>query len=575
MKRKTIISALLLTLWITALLMTQGCRPTDELTEQEREYLRQKETIVFVSQARYPPFEFLATDGEHTGMCIELAHWMGAELGFKARFTDTSFEEAQEAVLSGQADVLTSFFYSQERDVKFDFTQMMFQVPASIFVDAEGVDIGGLDDLDGKRIAMQRGDYALEFLQDQDIAFEVIYTNDFGEATDAVLAGEADAIIGDEPIVLYHIHSLGLSHHIEIVGEPLYVGQNSMAVREGERLLASILNKGLDRARRAGVLERIERKWLGSRPPAPEFKYLPHLIIVVVGLLMILLFIWAWNLSLRERVRERTAELSESEERYRALYQDNPSMYFTVDEAGVVLSVNKFGAEHLGYTVEELVGQQVLNLFHQDDQKAAQRCLETCFQNPGQTERWELRKLRKDGSVLWVKETVYVVKRADGVPFGNGMAVALIVCDDITGRVQAEKALRESEARYRSLFSNTNAVMLLIDPTTGAIEDANQAACTYYGYDRDVLTAMTIADINILSPSQVYEEMQRVKQEERNHFFFRHRLASGKVRDVEVYSGPIQISGQQLLYSIIHDITARGQRMRCGSGQPAWNSSPT
>lgn len=146
MKRKTIILALLLILLVTALLVVGNGAQPNELTAQEREYLRQKETIVFVSQTRYPPFEFLAADGAHSGMCIELAHWMGTEMGFKARFTDTSFAEAQEAILSGQADVLTSFFYSKERDAKFEFTQMMFQVPASIFVEVKRADINGLAD---------------------------------------------------------------------------------------------------------------------------------------------------------------------------------------------------------------------------------------------------------------------------------------------------------------------------------------------------------------------------------------------------------------------------------------------
>ena len=83
-----------------------------ELSRDEQEYLRFKGTIVFVSQTRYLPFEFVDKNGEHTGMCIELARWMATQLGFDAYFTDTSFKNAQNAILSGEADVLTSLFYS-------------------------------------------------------------------------------------------------------------------------------------------------------------------------------------------------------------------------------------------------------------------------------------------------------------------------------------------------------------------------------------------------------------------------------------------------------------------------------
>ena len=62
--------------------------------------------------------------------------------------------------------------------------------------------------------------------------------------------------------------------------------------------------------------------------------------------------------------RNKEEALHQSEERYRILYEDNPTMYFTVSLKGTVLSVNQFGAQQLGYTVEELVGQSVLNVFY-------------------------------------------------------------------------------------------------------------------------------------------------------------------------------------------------------------------
>jgi two-component system cell cycle sensor histidine kinase/response regulator CckA len=145
-----------------------------------------------------------------------------------------------------------------------------------------------------------------------------------------------------------------------------------------------------------------------------------------------------------ERKRTETA-LRESEERYRALYEDNPSMYFTIDGVGTVLSVNPFGAEQLGYTIDELVGHPVLAIFHQDDKDAVTRQMRACLENPGQVARWEFRKVRKDGSVLWVREAARAVRRADGTP------VIFIVCEDITEHKRAEEALRESEERYRGL----------------------------------------------------------------------------------------------------------------------------
>ena len=130
---------------------------------------------------------------------------------------------------------------------------------------------------------------------------------------------------------------------------------------------------------------------------------------------------------------------------------------------------------------------------------------------------------------------------------------------DITERKQTENGLRESEARYRSLFENSHAVMLIIDPDNAAIIDANQAACIYYGWSREELMKRGIDKINTLSSKEVAAEIQLARSEKRNHFFFKHRRADGTIRDVEVYSGAILLKGKDLLYSIVHDITERRQ----------------
>ncbi len=139
-----------------------------------------------------------------------------------------------------------------------------------------------------------------------------------------------------------------------------------------------------------------------------------------------------------------------------------------------------------------------------------------------------------------------------------GRAAEIIgVSRDISTRVRVERELSESEERYRSLFKNNHSVMLLVDPNTGAIVDANPAACGYYGYDFDRLTAMKIMDIDALKPKQPVQGKDKDSSEIRNHFLSRHRLANGHIRDVEVFSGPVTFQGRQLIYSIVHDITDR------------------
>ena len=122
---------------------------------------------------------------------------------------------------------------------------------------------------------------------------------------------------------------------------------------------------------------------------------------------------------------------------------------------------------------------------------------------------------------------------------------------------QLTDALRTSEERFRMLFEKNKAVMLIIDPDDGHLIAANQSAVEFYGYTGKALLQMKISDINTLSPDEISTEMKLAKQEERSHFYFRHALASGELRDVEVHSGPINWDNRSVLYSIIHDVTDR------------------
>ncbi|HUP49673.1 MAG TPA: EAL domain-containing protein [Thermoanaerobaculia bacterium] len=125
-----------------------------------------------------------------------------------------------------------------------------------------------------------------------------------------------------------------------------------------------------------------------------------------------------------------------------------------------------------------------------------------------------------------------------------------------------EEALRQSERRYRQMFENTRAVQLVIDPASGEIVDANAAACDFYLYTLDELRSMRIWNINVLGEERVREELRNADSQGQSYFLFRHMRANGEIRDVEVHSGPVEVGGRRLLYSIIHDITERKRTER-------------
>ncbi len=136
---------------------------------------------------------------------------------------------------------------------------------------------------------------------------------------------------------------------------------------------------------------------------------------------------------------------------------------------------------------------------------------------------------------------------------------ALAPIGQMMERLRAEEALRDREALYRRMFETTLAVNLLVDPQTGAVVDANAAACAFYGYPKPDMLRKTIFDINTLAREETAAAMSDALEGRRGYFEFTHRLSSGETRHVEVYSGSMAVKGKPLLHSIIHDVTDRKQ----------------
>jgi len=249
--------------------------------------------------------------------------------------------------------------------------------------------------------------------------------------------------------------------------------------------------------------------------------------------------------------RKQTEEaLRESEARYRLLVETLNEGIWVIDKDAVTTYVNPKMADILGYTVEEMNGRSLFTFMDEAGKRVCEQNIER--RKKGIREQHNFEFLKKDGTRIYATLETTPLKGKDGEYLG-----ALAGVTDITGRRQAEEALRESEERYSSLFFNNNSVSLLIDPDTGRIVDANDAAGRYYGYTRDQLRSMGIYDLNQLNRDTVVRNLMRAKEEKAKHFFSTHYLAEGSKRYVEIYSGPIRVQGKPLFYSIIHDITDR------------------
>ncbi|MCE1197676.1 MAG: PAS domain S-box protein [Marinilabiliales bacterium] len=277
--------------------------------------------------------------------------------------------------------------------------------------------------------------------------------------------------------------------------------------------------------------------------------------------------LWQSHRELEQRVAERSRELAHLYKINDAIIKNAGLGILSTDAKGTILTFNTAAEKMLGYQAEEVIGKWTPTLFHDTSEllsKAPEYGLDylsVASKTPEQiagmfaelkahTTEWTC--IRKDNSRFPIKLSVASFRDEEEKTEGF-----IGVFMDISQEKAVLDSLRESEERFHKMFFEHEAVMMLVNPANGEIVDANPAAEAFYGYNFNEIEQFNISTLNILSQAEIAVEMSNATMHKRNYFEFQHRLASGEVRHVEVHSSPVEIDGEMLLFSIIHDITER------------------
>lgn len=293
-----------------------------------------------------------------------------------------------------------------------------------------------------------------------------------------------------------------------------------------------------------------------NRPPTLWGQYRRE----VIGAAAFMLLLLGSSIALLIMYRRREQALSslvrseqtlrDSEDRLSAIVQGSP-MGITVMRMsdGVILEANEMAQRILGFRRDEMVGHtsQDLQIFRRPSQRdEALRLL----RERGRVDQFLVDFRTKDGATGVLDYSARSVSV-------RGEQCVMGVWQDITERMAVEQKLRESESRFREMFQNHASIMLLINPDSLAIVDANEAAARFYGYPVERLLTMSLHDINTMPPADMAAARDEAVRLKRNYFILPHRLASGEMKTVESRSTPITIGGETLLFSIVTDITER------------------
>ncbi len=243
--------------------------------------------------------------------------------------------------------------------------------------------------------------------------------------------------------------------------------------------------------------------------------------------------------------------LQESEEKYRVIVADSHEAIIITDIKYNVLYANDQFCRMTELQADEAVSSNFLDFSDDDGRRLALHYFEMKRMGGYVPPVYEIKIHSRDRGALDCE-----IRFSSYYDYRGRLFYAVHILD-VTDRKKHVKQIRDSEKNLRMMFQTNKAIMLIMDAESGMIFDANQSAADFYGYTIDQLRNMNIDLINILPAGEIRAEMDHAARESRNYHIFRHRLADGREKSVEVYLSPISIEGNTLLFSIIHDISER------------------
>jgi PAS domain S-box-containing protein len=217
---------------------------------------------------------------------------------------------------------------------------------------------------------------------------------------------------------------------------------------------------------------------------------------------------------------------------------------------GTIISWNA-GAERLfGYTAAEALGKPIALIVPEERREEAQRKVQTVA--AGGYVRLETVRRRKDGSLVDIAVSASPVRDA----LGRVVAVSALA-HDIGSRLAAQRALE----RYRLLAEHARDVLFVLRMRDGRIVETNRAAVATYGFDRETLLQMNIAELR--APETVgllRSDLDRVG--EGTLFETMHKRRDGSTFPVEVSAVSMQIDGEHMVLSLVRDVSERKEWAR-------------
>ncbi|MGE5628366.1 MAG: transporter substrate-binding domain-containing protein [Solirubrobacterales bacterium] len=315
------------------------------LTDGEKQWLNQHGPIIYGADKNSPPLRYVDSEtGQYKGVSVDLTQALSIELGVEIKFKPQVFSDALVSLDKAQIDIF-DIFPSSERGKSYLFSDPIYNIRGVILVPSGNTSIRSFTDLKNKKVALVNGDYAVEYLNSALADVNFVKTDDMEHAIKVLMAGQADCVVGDEPVISYFTDILKIKDKTDIIAAPLYEKGVVLAIPKSEPELLGIINKGVLSLKEKNTAEKIQQKWFGISTPITRDslseKVFTYIWIVTALFCIIFYFLYYWNEKLKQEVKRQTEELFISKNDLETIFDGVTYFMVVVDINYNILNANR------------------------------------------------------------------------------------------------------------------------------------------------------------------------------------------------------------------------------------------
>lgn len=336
------------------------------LTPKEREYLRHKKELRMCVDPNWMPLEKIE-NGTYIGIGADMIRHIEQTLRIPVRLVPTeTWEQTLEKAQKRECDIVALAQKTPKKEKYLDFTTPFLQIPVVLATGSRNRFVDSLEKIKNEKLAVVKGYSLKELLSERYKGLTLVEAASVEEALAWVQQEKVYGFLDNSLVINHELHKNHITD-IAITGQFQDKIELSIASRNDEPILHAILQKALDEIE-PRTREEIKNRWSNiSYKLEPDYKFTMQVLFFFVVLLGITLY---WNLKLQDEINQKEkikAQLSESEMRFRTLFDIAPVMIDAFDAEGRVVLWNKKCERVFGWSREELLTyENPLELFYPD-----------------------------------------------------------------------------------------------------------------------------------------------------------------------------------------------------------------